>query len=250
MDYKAKYLKYKNKYLELKNRQIGGADIQIITENERETEFPQEHAIINFGTGPLSTYNLVNCIAIGGKFILPDDSTGSFLTHESPTDYLEQKRKLTQIKQILDKRSARIQNITLFHIDSPVPDVYDGGLTTARIIEMMNDFSNELFRIAPVRTTYSCGGMSCGKAIISPTSHETRLVGFKFPTASPAPTVSPTRRETFVVEVLRNNRGEKIYKCPICNTVTGTSSPANPNDTTLFSHTFVCPNKGKIPVEP
>lgn len=45
-----------------------------------ETEFPQEEAVINLGEPQVSTYNLVNCIAIGGIFELTD---GTFLTHES-----------------------------------------------------------------------------------------------------------------------------------------------------------------------
>ena len=64
-------------------------DINEINENSIETEFEfkQKYALINYGVAPISTYNLVNCISIGGNFDL-DEKTGSFLTHESPTDYL------------------------------------------------------------------------------------------------------------------------------------------------------------------
>jgi hypothetical protein len=58
---------------------------------------------------------------------------------------------------------------------------------------------------------------------------------------------SPTG--TFVTEVLQNRNGEKVYKCPICNTVSGTAAPNNPRDTSLFTHRFDCPNNGKIPTE-
>jgi len=58
---------------------------------------------------------------------------------------------------------------------------------------------------------------------------------------------SPTG--TFVTEVLQNRNGEKVYKCPICNIVSGTGAPNNPRDTSLFTHRFDCPNNGKIPTE-
>lgn len=41
----------------------------------------------------------------------------------------------------------------------------------------------------------------------------------------------------------------KRYQCPICKTITGTAAPLNPEDISLFSHTFDCPNKFKIPKE-
>ena len=55
--------------------------------------------------------------------------------------------------------------------------------------------------------------------------------------------------ETFKVSVLINKDGKKIYKCPLCEAITGTAAPENPEDTDLFTHNFTCPNKGKIPVE-
>jgi len=56
--------------------------------------------------------------------------------------------------------------------------------------------------------------------------------------------------ETFKVSVLINKDGKKIYKCPLCEAITRTAAPENPEDTDLFTHDFTCPNKGKIPVEP
>jgi hypothetical protein len=41
----------------------------------------------------------------------------------------------------------------------------------------------------------------------------------------------------------------KRYKCPICQSVTGTAAPLNPQDISLFSHNWDCPNKFKIPIE-
>jgi hypothetical protein len=55
--------------------------------------------------------------------------------------------------------------------------------------------------------------------------------------------------ETFIVEVLYNEDNEKIYKCPLCKQTTGTFAPKYPNDTSLFTHIYNCPNKNKIPIE-
>ncbi len=62
-------------------------------------------------------------------------------------------------------------------------------------------------------------------------------------------TSRPTTIETFIVEVLYNSSNEKIYKCPTCGVITGTSAPKDPKNTSLFGHYFNCPNKGKIPKE-
>ena len=64
---------------------------------------------------------------------------------------------------------------------------------------------------------------------------------------------SPTSnmpRETFTVEVLQNERGNKVYKCPICNFISGENVVKTPTDISLFYHRFDCPNKNKIPIEP
>ena len=41
----------------------------------------------------------------------------------------------------------------------------------------------------------------------------------------------------------------KRYKCPICKTITGIAAPLDHRDTSLFSHSFNCLNKFKIPKE-
>jgi hypothetical protein len=56
-------------------------------------------------------------------------------------------------------------------------------------------------------------------------------------------------KETFIVDVLYNTGGKKIYKCPRCKTVTGSSAAEDPTNTSLFGHCFDCPNKNKIPIE-
>ena len=255
-----KYLKYKSKYLELKKRllqeeynknkkMIGGGKITEITENNEETEFKQNDAVINYGISPISTYNLVNCIAIGGIFQLHGNH-GTFLTHESPTDYPEQQRKLIEIKRILHTKSAVITNIVLFHIDEPSKDVYEGGLTTIHIIRLMFNFCTELFGLRPGTLSYSCdiSTMRCGKAVLSSNGINTLLTPFRNPSIPSIPENNGPMG-TFVVDVLYNNDNEKIYKCPICKAITGTLAPKYPIDTSLFSHSFNCPNKNKIPVE-
>jgi len=37
----------------------------------------------------------------------------------------------------------------------------------------------------------------------------------------------------------------KRYKCPICNAISGTDAPKNPEDASLFVHYFDCINKFK-----
>ena len=59
-----------------------------------------------------------------------------------------------------------------------------------------------------------------------------------------------TPRETFTVEVLQNERGNKVYKCPICNSISGEAVVKTPTDISLFPHAYDCPNKNKIPIEP
>jgi hypothetical protein len=68
--------------------------------------------------------------------------------------------------------------------------------------------------------------------------------------ASAARPVRPGPTEQFIVEVLYNETSEKIYKCPLCGSITGTAAPKNPTDTSLFTHNYSCANKGKNPIEP
>jgi len=225
----------------------GGKEIRKITENQTETQFEQKEAIINYGSAPISTFNLVNCIAIGGIFKI-SERHGTFLTHESPTDYIELQNKLTKIKKILDSNDATITSIVIFRINDPSKSIYANGLTTEDIINLMNTFSINLFLLEPIMIEYSCNisKLSCGKAIISPTHYSTSLIPIRL--TSPV-SRSSKPRETFEVSVLKNKDGKNIYKCPLCKAITGTAAPENPEDTSLFTHDFNCPNKGKIPVE-
>jgi hypothetical protein len=241
----------KNKTKKIK-KLIGGTGepIKEITENYNETEFEQKHAVINYGYGEISTYNLVNCIAIGGVFEL-SKTHGTFLTHESPTDYLEQQQKLIQIKRILDEKTAIIGNIVIFCIDKPARDVYKNGLTTIQIIDLMYKFCQDLFLLTPVIINYSCdiSTMRCGKAIISPTGPNAALTPLRKPPRSETRKLAAEPKETFIVEVLYDKDNDKIYKCPICKVITGTLAPKKPTDTSLFAHIDDCPNKNKIPIE-
>lgn len=225
-------------------------EIKEINEKVNETEFEQKSAVINYGSGPISTYNLVNCLAIGGVFEL-NGKYGTFLTHESPTDYSEQQNKLNKIKTKLDKKKATIIQIVLFRIDKPAEDVYGDGLTTAGIIDLMNTFSGDLFGSDPEMIEYSCDitnlvSPKCGKAIISPTEYNAVSDSFRFTDSRQIPSEP---RGTFVVEVLKNSSGEKIYKCTYCESVTGTLAPKEPTNFGAFYHRGKCHNKNKIPKE-
>jgi hypothetical protein len=240
-----------------KLKRVAGGVIRVITANQMETQFEQKEAIINYGSAPISTFNLVNCIAIGGIFKI-SERQGTFLTHESPTDYIELQNKLTNIKKTLDSNGATITSVVIFRINEPSKSVYANGLTTEDIINLMNTFSKKLFSLEPNMIEYSCNisEFSCGKAIISPTQYSTSLIPLRL--TSPVSTSFKSSfiqdayskpRGTFKVNVLYNKNKEKIYECPICKGQTGTAAPNNPEDTSLFVHNYNCPNKDKIPIE-
>jgi hypothetical protein len=244
--------KYRKKKTRKNIKMMGGGNIIEVNENDKETEFEQTDAVINYGLAPISTFNLVNCLAIGGVFEL-DGHIGTFLTHESPTDYIEHKRKLTQIKQILDDKNATITQIMFFPPNEPGAEVYSSGLTTTSIISLMIDHCRELFRLEPNIHYYTCVHTNnvlttmCGKAIISPTQYTSTLIPIRGSKEKQSVDTKP--KEMFIVDVEHDKDGDKIYKCPLCNSLTGTGAVQNPNDTSLFLHAFDCPNKNKIPVE-
>ena len=108
----------------------------------------------------------------------------------------------------------------------------------------------------PKIINYSCDTlkMRCGKAIISPTGYNSYLTEIRFDSDVFDSDVfdsdvKPSSSETFIVEVLYDADGEKIYRCPFCKIKTGIAVPQNPTNTSLFSHIFDCPNKNKIPIE-
>lgn len=221
---------------------------KIINESkEAELEFSQGNAVINFGITPLSTYNLMNCISICGSF-----TTGTFLTHESPTDYIQLQKKIKKIYSILEME--HILFVVLYYSDNPAKDTYShlGRMTTTDIVENMRVFCENTFTNTKVITkTYSNSSQSeffitgkffTGKATISPTDFSSSLTLF-------IENPRETHSDTFIVNVLYNRYNQKIYKCPECKNVTGTGAPKNPTDLNFFSHTYNCSNKKKFPKE-
>jgi len=53
----------------------------------------------------------------------------------------------------------------------------------------------------------------------------------------------------FIPIILYNKEGEKIYQCPNCKSISGTSAPKYPSRISLFSHNYDCLNRFKIPLE-
>ena len=234
---------YKKKFIKL----LGGSNnISIIENNTSETEFAQKGAYINFGIGELSTYNLVNCLAVGGIFDCYGKQ-GSFLTHESPTDYTDLFYKLIEIQKILDEKNCTINNIILFRINEPGRDIYDGGLTVEKIIDIVIDWLRTNFKIEPQIELYYCGGFMCGKAIISPNNISTTLQKIKMIEEKKE---QQTVEGTFRPIVLENKYG-KVYQCPNvkCQCITGTGAVDYPNDLSYWSHNFDCENKNKLGLE-
>ena len=242
-NYKKKFIKYLIKYKKL----LGGSNINnisIIENNTSETEFAQKEAYINFGIGELSTYNLVNCIAVGGIFDCYGKQ-GSFLTHESPTDYTDLFYKLIQIQKILNETDCTINNIILFRINEPGRDIYDDGLTVEKIIDIVIDWLRTNFKIEPQIELYYCSDFMCGKAIISPNNISTTLQYIKMKQEKEQQTVEGTFRPI----VLKNKYGDKVYQCPKCQCITGTGAVDYPNDLSYLSHSFNCENKNKLGIE-
>ena len=239
-----------NKYLKKYNKLLGGSntnDITIIEQDDTETEFAQKSAYINFGIGELSTYNLVNCIAVGGIFDC-SGKQGSFLSHEAPTDYADLFYKLEQIQNILEEKNCIIKNIVLFRANETGKDIYDNELTVEKIIDMVLQFCRINFSLEPQVELYYFSALvgKCGKAIISPNNITTDLCNIR--------NTSEKKKErniegTFTPIVLENKYGDKVYQCPECLYTTGTGAVSFPNDLSYWSHNHDCINKNKVPVE-
>jgi len=216
-------------------------NITIIEEDTIETEFSQKEAYINFGIGELSTYNLVNCISVGGIFDC-SGKQGSFLTHESPTEYRKLFCKLKKIKNILEDSNCIINNVVLFRIDETGKDIYDNSLTVEDIIEIVRKWLIIEFKIEPEIKIYSCKYFMCGKAIVSPNNISTTLKFIKI----------IEKKEKIIIEgkftpiVLENKYGDKVYKCPSCNFISGSGAVKYPEELKYWSHSFSCINKNKL----
>ena len=55
--------------------------------------------------------------------------------------------------------------------------------------------------------------------------------------------------KTYQVNISTSKYGDKIYICPSCKSESGSSAPNNPSDLDLHIHYYLCPNKGKYPLE-
>ena len=230
---------------------INNFKLKILNNNKNEEiSILQKDAVINFGKTPISTYNLVNCIAIGGVF----DNNGTFLTHESPTDYMDLQYKLKEIQTILNNKQVIIQKIIIFYTDKPSTSIYKDNLTTKKIITIMQKFCNIEFNIIPIMKTYSYDSSTLhfGKIIISPFMYNTTLQFFTFIENISKDRLSINKNvsnESFNVDTLYNTKNEKIYQCPECKNITGTYAPIFPHNTYYFAHLYNCINTNKIPIE-
>lgn len=210
-----------------------------------EVKFPQGGSIINYGGATITTYNLVNCIAIGGRFNYKEgggDLKGIFFTHESPTDKETQKRKLIRIKDTL--KENLITDIYFFRIDpsQAAKDRYADGSTTEAIIAEMISFTRDLFGLEPNILNYVCDikTFRCGKASITVEGDVRTDLEFITDDSNSPPPKDSASLGTFEPIYLKNRYGDTVIQCPICNTVSGTMLEA-------ISHTYTCPNKDKTP---
>ena len=221
--------------------------MKITNQPSGEIRISQRESIINYGNATITTFNLVNCIAIGGRFKIPDEEniSGIFLTHESPQDKFILKQKLSEIKTELSK--YLIDSIILFRIDESQvsKDRYSNGKNTEENIQEMISFIETLFNIKPEITNYTCDikTFQCGKASISPSNFTTSMELISNTNLSSNNNVINTQgsnTETFEPIWLKNRSNDWVAQCPICKTISGTFINA-------MVHTFVCSNKNKTP---
>lgn len=219
--------------------------------NSGEVRFNQRESIINYGNATITTYNLVNCIAIGGRFTYTEegrDLKGIFFTHESPTDKHTHKAKLLRIKDIL--KDNLITDIYFFRIEpsQASTNTYADGSTTEGIIAEMISFTRDTFGLAPNIVNYVCDlkTFRCGKASISVEAIATNLeiltVSSRSAPAAAASADMATADDsnalgTFEPIFLKNEYGDIIIKCPECGNKSGSSLK--------IIHNYGCPNKGK-----
>lgn len=209
--------------------------------NSGEVKFKQKESIINYGDSTITTYNLVNCIAIGGRFNYKEgerDLKGIFFTHESPTDKQIHKQKLQEIQNIL--KDNIITDIFFFRIEpsQAAKEKYNDGSTTEDIIAEMISFTRGIFGIEPNILTYTCdiNSFRCGKASISLEGVRTNLEIITI-NSSPVPEDASKIFSLFEPIYLKNEYGNTIVQCPICGSKSGILLQ--------IPHVYNCPNKGK-----
>lgn len=245
-----------------------GTIARVAREDETTIDVEQGTAVVNFGSAKLYTYNLVNCIAIGGSFSYGDGKKGAFLTHEAPTEYEGHQRTLLSIAHIIGENGASVDRIVLFRSAQPSADVYKGGMTVPGIAMAMEAFCGETFKTTVSVEQYeqadpvNPASFFCGTATVWPGGHMVGKAALRVAARRPPTGVAARRaptKGTFLVEVRTSEHGDKVYFCPVCKRETGTYAVAHANDSRAFGHlhiesqggqSLMCPNDGKIPVEP
>jgi hypothetical protein len=296
-----------------------------ITKESTNTDISQKYFTINYGAGYLTTHNLCNCLVFCGRFEI-NGRQGTFMTHDSPLEYIEHIQKLEHIKKILDKKQAKITKVFVYVPDHPASDIYSNNMTTTDIIKLLTAKATNIFGEVETKE-YQCDSkqLQFGSILFSPTvasttsssilmqsgilspvqnnglqiTREPKLaseydpyepmvkppVVWDYGVATPAkPTNSddsddsdeemddsnierkddeddngetddqigdsiPEKSNSYYVLVLKNEDGNKIYKCPKCKVRSGTFAPLHPYKLEYFCHNANCINIGKIPVE-
>ena len=136
-------------------------------------------------------------------------------------------RQFLETKEAISRTPTYLPLLELVKIETP----YEDRTPEDRTPEEITRDQKILFeQILEERRASRLGATRDASSLVSPTSN--------------------TPRETFTVEVLQNERGNKVYKCLICNSISGEAVVKTPTDTSLFAHAYNCPNKNKIPIEP
>ena len=242
-----------------------GADVRVTNEDGKTIEFEQGAAVVNFGDAKLFTYNLVNCIAIGGSFAYEEggeQKKGAFFTHEAPTEYEGHQLTLSSIASTLDVKGARVVAVVLFHSARPSGDVYKGRMTVPAIVRSMEEFCGRIFKTTVSVEKYEQADLSdisrffVGTASVWPGGHAVGKASLRASPRRAEPSRAPTG--TFIVDVRKSEHGDKVYFCPECKRLTGTYAVQHPSDPGSFGHLYIespdgssykCPNDGKVPVE-
>jgi len=197
--------------------------IRITHEDTGTVEIAQGEAGINYGTASMSTYNLLNCIAFGGRF---DDGlrNGIFLTHELPEDVEILQGNLLLIREAL--RGITVTDTVLFRI---APSQAIGDIEP--YIKVLSAFSSDLFGVDPTIRIYECkrNAMRCGEASITPRSVTTSLISLRPDKAS------------FIPLFCTDNGRDILIKCPECGSVSTKFIQS------FASHRGACDNNGKKP---
>ena len=250
-----------------KATRFGAAVVDVTRKDDTTIEVEQRGAAVNFGNARLYTYNLVNCIAVGGSFS-GGGGAGAFLTHEAPTEYMDHKSTLRSVARTIEDSGSRVDKVVLFCAKVPSVSVYAGGMTVPKIVEMMRSFCTETFR-TPVSVeryeqstdqaaasihdlklasffvgsaTVWPGGHQVGKASLRPVGADAEPRSSQWPKREPRGTFPVSGRD-------KDSDGDKIYVCPACHSRTGIRAVMRPDDLDAFVHFHGCPNNGKVPVE-